>query len=473
MLAAVIVFGVGVRIFLSVKTDFSIGDAYIIFRFAEQFAAGNGLVFNAGESVGGNTSPLHTFLLGLGACSGVAVPWVARILGTMCDVAALFLMWGIFRWRGGIRSPWLQMAALAVVFLHPMLFFYSVSGMETPLYVALILFLLHRTLQGADWVWVLAVGLVFFCRPDGVVAASAALLFWLLTNKKIPWKGIAGAFVMGVVYLGFNYFAYDSVIPPTVKVKAVTYHNTVAALFQYIADRFFFHRAWLLGCYVLLLLVLTVARRDRPAVLLLGLTSFGYLLFDLTAPYLRSWYVVPFLTLSACTILLAAAAIAEDTKWRLLRPVAMASLAVYVLGCGIAYRVLFRDCRTWRERVHETTELAGNWLRDNTPPESTVFVTALETGYFAKRRTWDWPGLVAPQVLELIRADREMGLLAMADRLSVDYAVLPNQFHETNHPNFQLLKVFGTQKSAAGVGLADWSYSIYQRSNSTNPPVTK
>jgi arabinofuranosyltransferase len=471
LLAAVLILGVGLRIALSVRTDFTIGDAFIIFRFAEQFAAGNGLVFNAGEWVGGNTSPLHTLLLGFGACTGMDIPWVARVLGIACDIGTLFLMWNMIRGKGGIRSPSLQVAVLAMLFLCPFLFFYSVSGMETPLYMVLIFFVLDRTLRKLDWVWCLAVALVFFCRPDGVVAVGAALLFTLIVTRKIPWLALVGTFLIGLAYLGFNYFAYHSVIPPTVKVKAVAYHNSAAALFQYIADRFFFHRAWVLAAYIALMLTLLVIRRRRPTVLLLGLAAIGYLVFDLTAPYLRTWYVVPFLTLSACTILVATASLAEDAKLPHLSLATVGALAAYMLVSCLAYREVFKDCRAWRVRIHECTEAAGTWLKDNTPPDAKLFVTALEIGYFAKRRTWDAPGLVAPRVLQLIQSDPRMKLLEMADRVQADYAAIPND--EGSHPNFRQVKIFRTKTSPGHMGLAEGGYSIYERLNPAASPVSK
>ncbi len=473
LVAAVLVLGVGLRIWLSVSTNFTIGDAFIIFRFAEQFASGHGLVFNAGEWVGGNTSPLHTFLLGCGACTGLDICWVARILGIACDVGTLFLMWSVIRGKGGIRSPLLQVAVLAVVFLCPFLFFYSVSGMETPLYILLIFFLLDRTLRKLDWVWYLAVALLFFCRPDGVVAVSTALLFSLLVTRKIPWKAGAWTFAIGVIYLAFNYFLYHSVLPPTVKVKAVAYNWSTVALFQFIADRFFLHRAWLLAAYVVLMLVLLVARRRQPVVLLLGLMALAYLVFDLKAPYLRTWYIVPFLTLSASMILVAVASLAEEAKAPHLELATLGAVAVYLLVCCFAYRALFGECRVWRERIHELTEAAGTWVRDNTPPDATIFVTALETGYFAKRRALDYPGLVAPQVLELIRSNPDLTLLEMADRVQADYAVIPQEYAKKVPPDYRFVKVFATEKSAGYMGLADSAYGIYQRVKPTAGSTAK
>ena len=164
---AVLIFGVALRIWLFLTSDFTVGDAFITFRFAEQFAAGHGLVFNTGESVGGNTSLLHSLLLGLGACTGLGVPLVARIEGTLFDKSpSFFFMRNVFRAAtappvppvsGG--SPW------HIVFLCPfrVLVFRQRPG-NTPVSDAH-LFPAGPHPARVNWLWYLAITLLFFCRP--------------------------------------------------------------------------------------------------------------------------------------------------------------------------------------------------------------------------------------------------------------------------------------------------------------------
>ena len=92
----------------------------------------------------------------------------------------------------------------------------------------------------------------------------------------------------GLAFLAVNFWLYHSIIPPTVRVKGVVYHNTLAENVHYIADRFFFHRTGLLFVFLGILAVLMILRCRRPVVLLLGGTAFGYFLFLLFAPTLRT-----------------------------------------------------------------------------------------------------------------------------------------------------------------------------------------
>src|SRR5690349_2860788 len=89
---AALLIGSALRFMLYLGTHWTIGDGLIGFRFGEQFAAGNGLVYNAGEKISCNTTLLYTFLLGLAAKAGISLPFFARVLGITCDAATLILM---------------------------------------------------------------------------------------------------------------------------------------------------------------------------------------------------------------------------------------------------------------------------------------------------------------------------------------------------------------------------------------------
>ncbi|MEY4916951.1 MAG: hypothetical protein RL616_864 [Verrucomicrobiota bacterium] len=467
LLGLLVVACVALRAALSATTDFSVGDAFITFRFAEQFAAGHGLVFNAGEWVGGNTSVLHSLLLGLGACTGASVPLVAHIEGIVFDMGALFFLWNILRGPAGLRSPGLQLFVLAVIFLCPLLFWYSVSGLETPLYLLLIFFLFDRTLKRVDWQWFLAVALLFFCRPDGIIAVIAALACLLFTHKKIPWAALFGTFFIGLAYLGYNYFLYHTAIPPTVKVKGLVYHCTVWDNVGYLAGRFFFRRSWLLFVFLGIVLAAMAGRWRMPAVRLLGIATFGYLFFLLFAPTLRSWYCAPFLALGLGTILFALGGAVEKFNFRRLNVYLTGLLAVYLAVSFLGDKMLFKECGTWRERIRGSTEAQGEWFKANTPPDARLLVECAEVGWFSKRHIADWPGLVSPQVLALVKANPKIGFFEIANHLRPDYVIIHqgwNAVDDTNvPPNFECVATFHTADSGAGMGMTGGTDLIYRR----------
>src|SRR5262245_10792520 len=64
-----------------------VDDAFIYFRYAENFANGRGLVWNVGERVDGATSFLWTVLLGLAMKAGIAPLTASFALGLLTLVA--------------------------------------------------------------------------------------------------------------------------------------------------------------------------------------------------------------------------------------------------------------------------------------------------------------------------------------------------------------------------------------------------
>lgn len=68
-----------------------VDDAFITFRYAENMAAGHGLVFNPGEPVLGTSTPLMTILLGMLKLIGIDVPLAARGIGLVSVVGVVLI----------------------------------------------------------------------------------------------------------------------------------------------------------------------------------------------------------------------------------------------------------------------------------------------------------------------------------------------------------------------------------------------
>lgn len=150
---------------------YQVDDAYIAYRYAANWAAGLGLVFNpGGPVVEGFTSPL--WLLSLAGLAKVAspdiLPTAAMVMGLL---SLLALLWVMVRGRG---AAGLLGGALCV--LGPWVVFYSVSGLEAVLFTVLVV------------VWSLAIegGL-----PGPVVFAAAVVLPWV--RPEAAWLPVVTA----------------------------------------------------------------------------------------------------------------------------------------------------------------------------------------------------------------------------------------------------------------------------------------
>ncbi|MFD2397718.1 hypothetical protein ACFSVJ_14470 [Prauserella oleivorans] len=131
-------------------------DAYITFRYARNIADGYGPVFNLGETVEGYPNFLWVVLLALPrAMFGVEVEPTAVVLGTLCALgcvlAAYVLANRIVRLVVPDGLPALGVAAAVVTAGAGSLAAYGPSGLETPLYVLLVLTVVHALAGDTRW----------------------------------------------------------------------------------------------------------------------------------------------------------------------------------------------------------------------------------------------------------------------------------------------------------------------------------
>ncbi len=156
-------------------------DAYILFRYAENLAAGNGIVFNIG---GPRTEGATDFLWLLGISGGVRlgadVALVALMLNALGASLAGWLL-GRCCWGTPRRPYWVR--ALLCVVLPSTLFaggaLAGYGGFSSMLYSALILLLFAIAVeaQGRGVLAIPVLGLtVSLFRPDGVVVGVVFVL---------------------------------------------------------------------------------------------------------------------------------------------------------------------------------------------------------------------------------------------------------------------------------------------------------
>ena len=116
---------------------FTVDDAYISYRYSENFADGQGLVFNQGEKVEGYSNFLWVLILGLLKKVSVDVILASKILGLLSLLAVLIAYYLIV--RAFTRAPLFAAASLWLLVTNFGLVFFSVTGMETGFFTAFIL----------------------------------------------------------------------------------------------------------------------------------------------------------------------------------------------------------------------------------------------------------------------------------------------------------------------------------------------
>jgi arabinofuranosyltransferase len=212
-------------------------DGLIVLRTVRQILEGNGPVFNAGERVEANTSPLWTAMLTVAAVvPGVPLEWISLLIGLFLAVTGLFLgMDGARRlYRPAGFTSMAPAGALVVCALPPFRDF-ATSGLETGLISCWLggtwWLLVRRTFERPDgraWALVVVIGLGPLVRPDLALfsaVAFGALIVLSGPSWALAWRWLAAAGALPVVYQIFRMGYYGLPTPNTALAKEASAAN--------------------------------------------------------------------------------------------------------------------------------------------------------------------------------------------------------------------------------------------------------
>ena len=188
-----------------------VDDAYIFYRYAQNLVDGHGFVFNVGERVEGVTSLLWTLLIAAGVALGIDGVAVGHWLGVGSGV---LLLWSTYRYAaieliGGERF----VAAIAswLLLLSKPFAVWATSGLETPLFGAVVLAALIAEARDRPTLALLAAATSVLVRPEGVLLGAIVILLFFYRSAA-EWKkglllmaGYAG-FLAALTLFRLTYF---------------------------------------------------------------------------------------------------------------------------------------------------------------------------------------------------------------------------------------------------------------------------
>ena len=197
-----------------------VDDAYIHLRYAQNFVHLGELVYNPGEAVFGLTSPLYSIVAtGITALSG---PFVEQAV-TFLNLA----LWSATGWMIARRlSIHARLATLAVFLFWPSFVDNQLLGMETALFVFLLVAALHAAVDGRTARSAVAYGLALITRPEAILLVPSLLyacaaahgargVFAKLARPRV----LAALFGPGILWCAFALQRYGSVIPQSMIAK--------------------------------------------------------------------------------------------------------------------------------------------------------------------------------------------------------------------------------------------------------------
>jgi len=205
-------------------------DAFISFRYAENLAAGEGLVYNAGERVEGYTTFLWVVLLAGLHALGVDTVLAARVAGLTLAGACLILLSFAHRFVAGMTR---RDSAVATILLGSSAAFttWGASGMEVALtgFLLVMAVLLHDHAQGVEQGGLattasgLCFGLAAMSRPDAALVFMVFFAARVIDRSRIDrtgWFRFGAAFaVLYVPYFVWRFLYYGWLLPNTFYAK--------------------------------------------------------------------------------------------------------------------------------------------------------------------------------------------------------------------------------------------------------------
>ena len=388
----------------------TVDDAFIAYRYAENFSNGLGLVFNEGEYVEGYTDFLWVILLAGFHLLGAEIVICSQILGVLFGVLLLPLLYFTGKRCCGL-GRWASLAPCIVVVSSAAFCRWAGAGLETVPYATLftasltisLTELRHQSrvpISGVLW------GLTALFRPEAIGLFIAFLVFTLGMRKGRPRTILAMVAGFGIIIIPhfiFRQIYYGFLLPNTFYAKVSLNPASIKMGTLYVGGFLLQHGPW-----GLLALLGLSKYRDKEwkslLVLPLGVVSVAFLYiisvggdfynyFRFCIPYF------PWIVLLICT------GSYHGGKWLLNKFGSFKYLSLEFLLLGfVAISIIIpaklwpdsynRDFKNQWEFSNNALERYGRWLGENKPRSTVLAATWLgRIAYFSGFHTIDMLGI--------------------------------------------------------------------------------
>ena len=407
--------------------DWAFDDPFITYRYSANLLAGRGFVYNPGLRVLSTTTPLYALLLALVGLAVPDLPLTSNLLGAVSLAAGGLILHRLSHRR---QSPAVGWAALLLYPTWPLL--YTTLGGEMPLYL---LFCLGTLLAYAEARYALVGvlgGLALLSRADaGVLLALLGLWHLLRRPRQLPWRALAA---LGIVILPWVLFAWSYFGSPLPVTLAAKQHQarlpgcpSFAAGFVQLVSGYSSYWQYWMAAALAGLGIIYAAGWHRRWLLVLAWPVAYFVSYAALGVSRYFWYYAPLVPGVVVAIGLGAAA-CQAVLSRLTNRWLGGLLAIVLLVLFAAFHVgrleWLRSRPDHRVLIYRA---AGEWLRQNTPGESSVGTLEVGIiGYYSMRPMVDFAGLIQPEVAQRLGPDftYEDAALWAVEQYRPDYLVL-------------------------------------------------
>lgn len=381
-------------------------DQFITYRYIDNIAAGHGFVYNLGEHVLGATTPLFVLVGALSKFILPAVPTptlIAALNVVFISTAAVFFE----RIMRRFVPAWLTLTAALVFALD--LSKVVPEGMESPLFILLLLWFLDSLLAEKHRAAAVLLSLALLTRPDAGLIAVLALIYWLFV---LGWREsvrlVTLCVVVALPWLVFATIYFGSFVPQSLaaKLHSKDIYNVpaiqgmkvqLASYSRILWGKLFDPDSVLMQTAINLLPFLGLvvygawARVSRKNWIIFAIPIAYFISYSMSDPIIFPWYVTQMEPLWILLSFIGVAALMQRVTSR------------FVLGV-VAAVLVFGPVYFWVQelRSHETGKVglvaAATYLRSHIGPNDTIGLSNIGiVGYETNARIFDFIGLVTPK----------------------------------------------------------------------------
>ncbi len=416
---------------------FPLDDPWIHLQFAKNLHDYGSFSYYKDEIVtAGSTSPLYTLLLALGFFVTSNEMLLSYILGTAFLLGAASYFFKIISLSSDAR-----IAALSplLLLLEPRMQWAALSGMETTLFICLLLASLYYYQAKKSLSFGIASGLLIWSRPEAVILFIAIAIdtayhiLWMRTqtSKKknsvvekpsvekpsLSWLKRGGVILAGfaIAYVVFHLVLSGSVLPNTFSAKLKYYGGANSGfpleVFSFLTE------GHMLPIVILALLgvgalAVSMARRLPQIVLVPLLFSVGmFLAYWWKLPYLyqQGRYmmpVIPFILLLATAgiewvVAMGAQAFKKSARENFLMYGSAFLTLILSVQFGIGSWNMMPAYAEMCKYISDRQVRTARWLKEHTPENAIVGTHDIGAiGFYSNRKLADMVGLVSPEAIE-------------------------------------------------------------------------
>ncbi len=463
---------------------FPLDDPWIHLTFARNLVEYGSFSYFRDEIVtAGSTSPIYTFILAAGFLVTKNEMILSYVLGILFLAASVFVFYklseNLFH-----KEYWLVIAASLIFVFDRWINFISVTGMETTLFIFLLIACFYYYRKRNAVMFGLTLGLTFWTRPDAIAFIGAIAfdyILFLYFKRKSPKENTVPGFtksdlvkagsIFGVLmaaYFAMNLALSGSLLPNTYEAKLTYYTPEYRSRIEFL--KFEVWGYFTESSYILLIVPFIIAfikitgdsfKRRYNSFLLPVIFIFALIFIY--------WYKLPY----------------AHRFGRYLMPVIPFYILTFVYGSRVFFRYVYEFFKSkdfanglnyilliaaviyaasgyysnkelYAEQTHHISirqVAAAKWLKNNTPEGSIVATHDVGAiAYYSDRKIVDVAGLINPEFIKkLLDKDFSVFMVEQMKKENVGYIAFLREWYRivnqkplytTGDKNFEIMDVF-------------------------------